>query len=60
MVLQIKIKLEKGMRVQAILNEVVMDGLSDKVTFETYYFNCVLGRGGVTVLKCNWIITFFP
>lgn len=42
MVLQIKIKLEKGMRVQAILNKVVMDGLSDKVTFETDYdFNCV-------------------
>lgn len=35
MVLQIKIKLENRMRVQAILNKVVMDGLSDKATFET-------------------------
>lgn len=29
MVLQIKIKLETRMRVQVILNKVVMDGLSD-------------------------------
>lgn len=43
----------------AILNRVVTEGLVDKVPFETYYFNCVLGRGEVIVLKCNYPVPFF-
>lgn len=51
----LQIKLVKGVGVQemdvVILNRVVLESLADKMTYETYYFNCVQGRRVVTVLK---------